>query len=509
MRLGNNASQFLFLFSLFPPQICTNFVSAGILGEDQSPYDAADLAEMPDCDISTMPAGVSKRGTAGIDANTPDYRYPQAPLDVEGYPVAPGNLQLEQVHVYVRHVRLTGPPACIPEYWNMCTTARRFSAAVSSMLGYAPEHVSHVDEHDYAHEETLNTRKLVERKDGTRVDGECLLGELTDLGRQSTFHFGQNLRKLYIDRLGFLPDVLTDKNMVYFRSTNVPRTTESLQQIIHGFYPTNKCHPSALPPLLLRNGKDENLIPNTYACKRLELLVVSFATAAAQAYNPSLELLDKKVSKYLNGGPIRIRAAIAHGVKVPPEFEDKSIVDVIERAVVSEWFSGRFFVYHKFNVNLTLTSRLFPEGYKTEEVRRLGMGPLLSDMTRKLQHKVLIHSTHDTALAAMASTFDVFDEKWPSFTASITFELFKKADIEPPSALHQTILSAFSPRLIQNIVYVRMRYQNKDMILPLCVPEGNHLKGHPEFCTFAAFKARVDELTPKDWDTECSPAGRG
>lgn len=59
--------------------------------------------------------------------------------------------------------------------------------------------------------------------------------------------------------------------------------------------------------------------------------------------------------------PIQIRASIANGIKVPSEFEDKSVVDVIvsatcpprvalsltltvislqEQAVVSEWFSG-------------------------------------------------------------------------------------------------------------------------------------------------------------------------
>ena len=31
------------------------------------------------------------------------YRYPQLPLEVDGYAVAPRNLQLEQVHIYVRH----------------------------------------------------------------------------------------------------------------------------------------------------------------------------------------------------------------------------------------------------------------------------------------------------------------------------------------------------------------------------------------------------------------------
>ena len=31
------------------------------------------------------------------------YQYPQMPLEVDGYEVSPHNLQLEQVHIYVRH----------------------------------------------------------------------------------------------------------------------------------------------------------------------------------------------------------------------------------------------------------------------------------------------------------------------------------------------------------------------------------------------------------------------
>ncbi len=50
------------------------------------------------------------------------------------------------------------------------------------------------------------------------------------------------------------------------------------------------------------------------------------------------------------------------------------------------------------------------------------MGPLLSDLTRKMQAKaekgnadptkILIHSTHDTCLAGLSSTLEAFDEKW-------------------------------------------------------------------------------------------------
>ena len=58
---------------------------------------------------------------------------------------------------------------------------------------------------------------------------------------------------------------------------------------------------------------------------------------------------------------------------------------------------------------------------RNEEVRRLGMGPLLSDLARKMEAKankgdadptkILIHSTHDTCLAGLSSTLEIFDEK--------------------------------------------------------------------------------------------------
>ncbi len=122
--------------------------------------------------------------------NTTHYRPLQPPLDVEKYPVAPPDLALQQVHVYVRHgecsirprnyflihlgertpvgVRLADAPASIPQYWQMCTNARRYQAPVVGA----------------SQEQLLSTRKLIEREDGTSLDGECLLGELTDVGRR-------------------------------------------------------------------------------------------------------------------------------------------------------------------------------------------------------------------------------------------------------------------------------------------------------------------------------------
>ncbi|OCB89129.1 phosphoglycerate mutase-like protein [Sanghuangporus baumii] len=513
---------------------------------------------------------------------------PQEALDVAGYPIPPSDLALEQVHVYIRHgertpvrVRMSDPPASIPARWALCRTARQAHAPVATFGEAVRDSPRASDGIDF-----LPIKRIVESADGSVIDGECLLGDLTDLGRRSTHNFGRALRKLYVEKLGFLPDTLSDVSEGYFRwvdfptsvpsgakhpvrSTNMPRTIESLHQVIHGLYPRSKLAHGLVPQIRVRNGIEDDIIPNSYSCPRLEQLLINFAKAAAAAYNHTLEPLDEKLSKYIGGRPVRvdgqprasgimdtIRASKAHGIKVPPEFQDERIVGLIEKAVVTEWFAD-----------------------KTEEPRRLGMGRLLDDLSRKMSLKVsqasasqtasatkgsitqipppkiLVYSTHDTALAALLSTLDVFDEqyvnpapltdrqselgglighRWPPFTSSVTFELFKKTrDAEDNQASYlQTVLSTLSPfkklpkpsqhctfkrpplslwitfltPLFTNSVdkVVRVRYKNQNLSLPFCSSQGKHMEGHPEFCTLAAFQERIRELVPADWETACA-----
>ena len=57
---------------------------------------------------------------------------------------------------------------------------------------------------------------------------------------------------------------------------------------------------------MFRNGRDENLFGNTGACKRLEILEIGFAKAAAAAWNHALEPLDDKIGKYIGNNPVRL-----------------------------------------------------------------------------------------------------------------------------------------------------------------------------------------------------------
>ncbi len=42
------------------------------------------------------------------------------------------------------------------------------------------------------------------------VDNICNLGELTDVGRQSTYDLGRRLRHLYVDQLNFMPSSIEE-----------------------------------------------------------------------------------------------------------------------------------------------------------------------------------------------------------------------------------------------------------------------------------------------------------
>ncbi|CAG7847442.1 SubName: Full=Related to acid phosphatase ACP2 {ECO:0000313/EMBL:CCA68201.1} [Serendipita indica DSM 11827] len=478
-------------------------------------------------------------------------------LDPDAYPEQPAGLTLEQVHVYVRHGERTpvrtimnSHPAYIPEHWPLCKRERKLSTIPPS-----PD-IGHGNAHSPG---GIDVERVVESRNGDLTSGICMMGELTDIGHQSTHDFGKALRKIYIERLGFLPDSTQSTSPAYFRSTNVPRTIESLQQIINGLYPKGKnLHrprlvvryvPSSLnhseshtrqpfvatigeyggrrksPPhaterwtsgevdTFLRrkyrsNAKDEIIAPNHIGCRRLERLNASFGKAVAEGLNSTLKPLDQHLSKYLGGEPVRvdgkpkasgildtIRAAKAHNIQLPGEFNDQRTVDLLESAVVTEWFGG----------------------YENPEYRKLAIGPLLEDLQKKMQRKVekrdqdplklLVYSTHDTAIVGITNAFDVFDRRWPDFTASVTFELFK----QPPQLVKQAKLFGFpspmnmNPSASRPSHYVRMRYQNKSLPLPACAKPGDHLPGHPELCTLQAFQRHVKGLTPEDWEKECTP----
>jgi acid phosphatase len=88
-----------------------------------------------------------------------------------------------------------------------------------------------------------------------------------------------------------------------------------------------------------------------------------------------------------------------------------------EFAVVTEWFGG----CESYQIIGTFAGPDNVHIDKSHEYRRLAMGPLLNDLQTKMQKKVnegeqnptklMVYSTHDTALAGIAAALDVFDQR--------------------------------------------------------------------------------------------------
>ena len=135
------------------------------------------------------------------------------------------------------------------------------------------------------------------------------LGELTDRGRQTTLGLGQRLRHLYIDRLGFMPKLLSNADIIYLRSTPIPRALESVQQCFWGMYPLTARAPSSSPPTIItRTPAEETLFPNDDNCRRLAQLSAAFGQRAADRWNDSKEMnyLNQKLSKWMPQSSSRV-----------------------------------------------------------------------------------------------------------------------------------------------------------------------------------------------------------
>jgi acid phosphatase len=373
----------------------------------------------------------------------------------------PNNLQLHFVQVLLRHGERSPVSARfgntgLVAYWPYCNAAKRLSSVAMT-------------KDDLSSWNKLEWRRRMEtfgEDDGPVIaasargdyDGVCQLGELTDKGRETTLELGQRLRHLYVHQLKFMPRLISDADMIYLRTTPMPRALESLQQTFWGMYPLTARTASFPPPTIItRAPAEETLFPNESNCRRFSQLSRAFAHRAAERWNNTedMDYLNKLIGKWmpadsprvgvdshprLSGIMDTVNATLAHGpeTRLPDEFYDVRGRKIIERTACDEWFSG----YRE-----------------SREYRQVGIGGLVGDIVGRMvgsveQHgfdgilevggetgeigvgrggesriKFGLSGCHDTTLAAIMASFGAFDgSQWPPYTSHIALELFRKED---------------------------------------------------------------------------------
>ncbi|CAO3687545.1 unnamed protein product [Rhizopus microsporus] len=360
-----------------------------------------------------------------------------------------------------------------PPVWNLCEANKAMFASIAqfdkqNVQGLRPIHVE----------------RLVENN-GAEKPGACYYGQLTNLGRLRMTGLGQRLREVYIDKLKFLPDMF-DEDTVYVRSTDYPRTQESVQQLIAGgLYPKGKRSENFVLKLRIRDPRDDNMFPNPN-CFKLRALAKEFTKTVADMTKDQCKSLAQKLKNYVqdvslyshpsaNGILDTLVSAKVHKFHLPSDIDDDTLFE-LEKVVVKEWFYG---------------------ATVSNEVRRLALGRLMGEiqdrMVRKQEGKdakdeerlkLAVYSGHDTTIAPLLIILNAFDERWPPFGSAILFELFK----EKQGKEH----------------YVRVRYNENTLELPGCAGKGQHKEGDKSLCTLDAFRKIVKDQIPTDWEKECS-----
>lgn len=468
--------------------------------------------------------------------------------DAELAELYPSSLNLQLVQILLRHGERTPvtprfqDTTGLPAFWPYCAAARHLRAAVLD-----PDSGTFSSLEWQRRLEAFGTRDAPVIAAGPKgeLDAICDMGMLTDRGRETTTALGRRLRALYVDRLGFLPPSLTPTSAgaLYLRSTPIPRALESLQQTLHGLYPSHT-RDAALPALTIlgRAPADETLFPNDSNCRRFAALARAFAQRAAERWNDTDDMayLTRRLGRYmdpenprvavdgkprLSGLMDTINATAAHGpeTKLPKDFYDPKIKQIIEKIGVEEWYAGYT---------------------ESQEYRTLGIGGLLGDVVARMVGSVEnttadgeyeiqsrpgngngntpphirfgLSGCHDTTLASALASLGAYDtDEWPPFTSHIAIELFRHASTPlpasssskststwlsslfgsssskpgvPPKGIGRKPTPDLTDREKQQLegYYVRLRYNDKPVTIPGCKTPGNHLEGNESFCTLVS-----------------------
>jgi len=188
-----------------------------------------------------------------------------------------------------------------------------------------------------------------------------------------------------------------------------------------------------------------------------------------------------------------VNTALAHGeaTKLPNEFYEPRTREIMDSIIVDEWYRG----YDQ-----------------SSEYRRLGVGSLLGDVKDRMlasikddtnkdgRLKIGLMGCHDTTIAGLLASLGGFDKKWPPFTSSIAFEIFRKKE---HNKNRYTFSKPFGVKNKEEGWYVRLRYNDKPVYVKGCKAIGRHLEGDESFCTLTAFKEIVEKMAPQNWKEEC------
>ncbi|KAJ3178554.1 hypothetical protein HDU85_005161 [Gaertneriomyces sp. JEL0708] len=425
----------------------------------------------------------------------------------------PDELKLKFVEIVHRHGERT--PAhdhfhniSPPSMWNNCQLTPFLHALYASQeddgtsVQHAPEHPARERPPAFRNivldpvEHTLDKLQTMTHLKGVNLKGECFQGQLTDQGKATMKEIGQNLRKLYIERLGLFTQQLGHgyHRDVYIRSTDYARTIESVQFLIHGLHPPRtRSEDVADLTVHVKAASDENMYPHQ-SCSSLNAATKAFRRTAKAAMQDEMQEILQRWKHFITPedrklNPLRQVHALfdtfvcmrAHGMPLPKGVTSED-VDHLADITTRQWWN-------------------FYDG--SEEMASMAIGRVLKDLKAKIVSavdgkpdavKMALFSGHDSTIAPLLSAFKVFDRIYPPFASMINIEVFEDTRGQPGWS---RLIGRRAPH------YVRMLYNGKPLEIPACAADGNHRSGDRTMCTLDAFFKTMDKMVPQNYEERC------
>lgn len=227
----------------------------------------------------------------------------------------------------------------------------------------------------------------------------------------------------------------------------------------------------------------------------------------------------------LSGIMDTVNSTLAHGpqTRLPPAFYDPKAQEIIDRIVVEEWFSGykESAEYRKLGIGALLgdvVSRMVGSAEKVSDDGQLDVQGVEGDLglgrDSETAIKFALNGCHDTTVAAILCSLGAFEgEKWPPYTSHVALELFRdssaplapealgprkapkqsffgsaKKTIETSHSMARKPLSEMKEEEKEKLkgYYVRVRYNDRPIVVPGCRLSGKHWNGDESFCTLVS-----------------------
>ncbi|KAJ8327723.1 hypothetical protein O5D80_004059 [Batrachochytrium dendrobatidis] len=331
--------------------------------------------------------------------------------------------------------------------------------------------------------------------------GSCFSGQLTDIGKLTLYNLGQDLRKLYIDKLELLPPILDSRSsqLLYLRSTDYTRTIESLQFLLHGLYPPLKrqapnslnlqihvlpdsaetMHPRddcAALALEIKRFRDTFFARNA---NRIKSVLSKFPTFVHAFDGTGISDMNKVFRIYDT-----LQCLEGNGLPFPKGITEFHMQE-LTALVVDQW--GKLFGSSNFIASMSLGRFV---GEFSQQIQAASKGASKTP-------KMAVYSGHDTTILPILAAFRASDGTHPGYASNLSFELYKT---RASDSTWRRLTGWTSP----SQHYVRMLYNGKPRPLFGCASQNQHLPGHPEMCTLDAFMAEVDRITPKNYEVKCA-----